>query len=524
MTKHFFYCILIVAVFFYSSMGMETAMAERHSTDGTTYYVSPDGNDSNAGTDSAAPWQSLAKVNSMTFAPGDRLLLQSGGVWNDTLCPKGSGKEGLPIVIDKYGGEHKPRINGGGKVNGSSALSLNKVAYWEVNNLEITNAVPAGVTYVAIGIKVNGGVRSEDSSYGNITIRNCYVHDVDAATAHQPNYHKGSGGIILVGKLSDVLVQGCHIANCSVEGLRSTGFAEMERRSKNIVFDHNLIENIYGDGIVMAQVSGGSRITHNTVRNACMTNDINFAGIWTVGSRNTLVAYNEVYGMKGGGPHDGMAFDADGWDNPSATDGDIFEYNYSHDNNGGFFLLMSHSDNITVRYNVSVNDVGKTGRKKLFLIEDSPKTNRYVYNNVFYIVNPVGQLFWKGVGAVFSNNIFYVVSGVNKLSDMIPDSKAKFYNNCFYPQSTFESLNWGTAVRNNNFYDEPQFVRPVSDTGLAAALGFDVQSASPCRNAGIFVPGNGSVDFLGNMLPNGKPDVGAFQHKAVSEAESSLGK
>lgn len=415
------------------------------------YYIDPNGNDNNAGTSASSAWKTLSKVNAVTFYPGDSILFKTGGIWNESLHPKGSGKAGAPIVIDKYGRDKKPVINGGRGENNTSTLLLDKVSYWKISNLEITNTVPNGLTYAATGIRVNGGGRNEDYCT-NIVIQNCYVHHVNAATARQPNYIKGTGGIILHGKLSDVLVESCHIAHCSVEALRTTGFSDMANRSKNIIFNNNLIEHIYGDGIVMANVSGGCRVTNNTVYNACMTNDINFAGIWTVASVNTLISHNKVYGMKGGGPNDGMAFDADGWNEQSATEGDIFEYNYSHDNNGGFFLFMSYADNITVRYNVSENDVGLTGQKKLFLIENSSRKNRYVYNNVFYIKNPVHSLFWKGAGAEFSNNIFYTTATVNRLSDITPDNRARFNNNCFYPSQVFEQLHWGTAICNNNFY------------------------------------------------------------------------
>ncbi|ANH80966.1 hypothetical protein A8C56_08210 [Niabella ginsenosidivorans] len=504
--------------------GLKKNPAGNHSSlHPVTYYVDPDGNDNNKGTSASAAWKTLSKVNSVIFLPGDRILLKSGGVWNEPLYPKGSGKAGALIIIDKYGGTIRPVINGGGKTNGSSTLLLNKVSYWEVNNLEITNKVPERVTYAATGIRVNGGDRP-DSFFTNITIKNCYVHDVNAATARQSNYVKGTGGIIINGKVKDVLVQNCHIANCSVEGLRTTGFSDRESRLKNIVFDNNFIENIYGDGIVMAQVSSGSRVTHNTVYNACMTNDINFAGIWTVGSSNTIISHNEVYGMKGGGPNDGMAFDADGWDEPSATEGDIFEYNYSHDNNGGFFLFMNHSNNIIVRYNVSVNDVGKTGRKKLFLIQNSPNKDRFVYNNVFYIKNPVNMLFWEGTGALFANNIFYTEAAISRLASVTPDARARFSNNCFYPAAVFSLLNWGTSVRSNNFYDNPLFVNPGSGPGFEAAGGYILRSGSPCRNAGIFIRNNGGTDFSGNHLPEDNPDVGAFQHTVRSGAGSSLGK
>jgi len=500
----------------------KTASAEQALLATATYYVSPNGNDANSGTSTTAPWKTLAKVNSFTFSPGNLILLKSGGVWNETLAPKGSGSVGSPIVIDKYDGTARPVINGGGKINGSSTVLLNKLSYWEINNLEVTNTVPAGATYSVIGIKVVGGAATE-SAINSVAIKNCYVHDVNSAIDGQTNFNKGSGGIILDGKIYDGLVQSCRIANCAVEGLRTTGSREMAARSKNIIFENNLIENIYGDGIVISGVTGGSKAIHNTVYNACMnTGPQNYAGIWTIGSINTQIAYNEVYGMKGGGANDGVAFDADGYDAPSTTDGDVFEYNYTHDNNGGFFLFMNSSKNITVRYNVSVNDVGTTGQKKLFLIENSSNTSRYIYNNVFYLTNPVSKIFWVATIGTFSNNIFYAASSVSTLCDAAVTDKAKFYNNCFFPSTTFSSLNWGSSVRSNNFNTNPSFINPATGAGFGVAGGYNVSSASPCRNAGIAVSNNGGKDFSGNPLPAGNPDVGAFQHAVMANAGSNL--
>lgn len=495
---------------------------------GNTYYIDPSGNDDSTGTSTTAAWRTLAKINASVFGPGDRILFKSGGVWNDTLHMKNSGTAEAPIIIDKYGGDVRPIINGGGMRNGSNALYLNKVSYFEVNNLELTNTIPSGTSYAATGIRVVGG-SSAGTAISNVSVRNCYVHDVNGAIDGQTNYNKSSGGIILDGKIYGALVQSCHVANCSVEGIRTTGDRAMAARSKDIVIDNNLIEYIYGDGIVMSGVTGGSKITHNTVYKACMnTGSENYAGIWTIGSLNTLVAYNEVYGMTGGGANDGVAFDADGYDTNSVTDGDIFEYNYSHDNNGGFMLFMNQSKNIKVRYNVSVNDIGTTRLKKLFLIEKTTYDSREIYNNVFYIKNPTASLFnvMNGVSsgkpyATFSNNIFYTTSTISSLSTQA-DNGLKFNNNCLFPSSTFTSLNWGTTVRNNNFYEDPVFVNPIGGNGLDAAKGYDVGSSSAALNAGVFISNNGGEDFAGNALPLGNPDVGAFQHAVVANAGSSL--
>lgn len=513
-------------------IGLHSLIAQKTKIDvkniGKTYYIDPSGDDDSTGTSIIGAWKTLAKINASVFGPGDRILFKSGGVWNDTLHMKNSGTAKAPIIIDKYGGDVRPIINGRGQRNGSNGLFLNKVSYFEVNNLEVTNTVSTGTNYASTGIRVAGGSPSEPS-INNIVIKNCYVHDVNGTIDGNKNYNKGSGGIILDGKIYGALIQSCHVANCSVEGIRTTGDRAMVARSKDIIIDNNLIEYIYGDGIVMSGVTGGSKITHNTVYKACMnTGSDNYAGIWTIGSLNTLVAYNEVYGLTGGGVNDGVAFDADGYDNDSETDGDIFEYNYSHDNNGGFMLFMNQSKNIKVRYNVSVNDIGTTRLKKLFLFERTIYDSREIYNNVFYIKNPVESLFHVMNGessgkpyATFSNNIFYTTSTINSLSTQ-PDTGLRFNNNCLYPASTFTALNWGTTVLSNNFYKDPLFVNPVGGNGLDAAKGYQVRKGSPVLNAGIFIRNNGGKDFSGNALSSGNPDVGAFQHVVIANAGSSL--
>jgi hypothetical protein len=52
----------------------------------TTYYVSrKGGSDTNSGTSAVAPWKTLAKVSSVTFKPGDKILLD---YHNMVLRPK----------------------------------------------------------------------------------------------------------------------------------------------------------------------------------------------------------------------------------------------------------------------------------------------------------------------------------------------------------------------------------------------------------------------------------------------------
>lgn len=77
----------------------------------TTYYVSSSsGNDSNLGTSESSPWQSLVKVNSVTFEAGDKILFKSGDTWNGQLVIKSSGTQLNRIIFSSYGGVEKPII------------------------------------------------------------------------------------------------------------------------------------------------------------------------------------------------------------------------------------------------------------------------------------------------------------------------------------------------------------------------------------------------------------------------------
>src|SRR5689334_5234593 len=51
----------------------------------TTYYVSPTGSDSNAGTSPASAFQSIAKVNALDLEPGDQVLFQGGQTFSGAI-------------------------------------------------------------------------------------------------------------------------------------------------------------------------------------------------------------------------------------------------------------------------------------------------------------------------------------------------------------------------------------------------------------------------------------------------------
>jgi hypothetical protein len=94
----------------------------------TNYYVSSvSGNDANAGTSTAAPWKSLAKVNSFfsSMAAGDSILFKRGETFIGALIPNKSGTATSKIVITAYGTGAMPIITPLADVTGWVSLGGN---------------------------------------------------------------------------------------------------------------------------------------------------------------------------------------------------------------------------------------------------------------------------------------------------------------------------------------------------------------------------------------------------------------
>ena len=101
------------------------------------YISSSEGNDENDGVSIQSPFRTLDKLNSLVFNAGDSIFFKSGDLWQGMFWIKGSGSSVNPIVIDIYGGENKPVIDGYGYQ--ASILIFNDQNI-EINGLELYNS------------------------------------------------------------------------------------------------------------------------------------------------------------------------------------------------------------------------------------------------------------------------------------------------------------------------------------------------------------------------------------------------
>ena len=498
------------------SVLLNLVMSERK-----TYYVDASmGNDSNDGLTANSAWKSLEKVNTSKFLPGDSILFKAGENWSGQLEISTQGAIGHPVVFARYGEGPNPRIDGKGEKDWT-LLMLNS-HYTEARDFELTNTGPSmkGGRYGAMMHARNEGPVFES------VFRNLSIHDVNGETDKSEG---GGGGIVwkiegdTPSRFVDALIEDCHIYDCERNGIvgKSAYTAaqyqyKKEYYSLRMTIRRNLVERIPGDGIV-ALGCDSALVEYNICRD--FTDGLPdlggnaAAGIWPWNSHNTVIQYNEVSGHQ-------ASWDAQGFDSDYNCDGTIIQYNYSHDNAGGFILICSngqwngYNDNTIVRYNISVNDGYRTwGRGENFCPTIHIAGNVFntkVYNNTFYTKKKpasVDKQFieatnWNGLPNVsyFYNNIFYAEEAHGFKVDLATNTD---FSNNFYSEDS------SLPADDDPLTGDPLFLQPgMSD----ASMNYKLQGGSPALGKGIIIADNGGLDFFGNEVPSdSKPAIGAHQ-------------
>lgn len=101
----------------------------------TNYYVSASGSDGNSGTASSSPWQTITKLNTVSYTPGDTIFFKAGDTFRGNIIISESGTSGSKIVFTSYGTGNKPVISG-----------AEPVVNWTLNGMIYQAPFPQAVT------------------------------------------------------------------------------------------------------------------------------------------------------------------------------------------------------------------------------------------------------------------------------------------------------------------------------------------------------------------------------------------
>lgn len=351
---------------------------------GKTFYIDAEnGKDDNKGTNIQQPWKTLDKINSETFAAGDKVLLKRGQHYSGALHLKGSGKPGQPVKLSAYGSGRRPVIEAG---DHETAIRLMDEQYWEISDIETSGGRHAGIFI---------GITRDHSDINHLRITNCYVHDVGTDSVYDWELNRLTGGIVVAngyineGKpdffsnsaINDVIVDGCtvrYIRQWTCISI-SSGWNGKKRGDSNFI-RNCITEYSVADGIRMNGVSNS--VIENSVmyKNGAWphTPNHNWGGLgaWFFDADNCAIQYCEASFIDNW-HNDGGAFDIDYYQTNS-----IIQDCYGHDCHGyGVSIFGADPSKPTVNSIVRNNVLRNNGRD-----------SGYAYQGDFYVFTWNGGL------------------------------------------------------------------------------------------------------------------------------------
>ncbi len=460
----------------------------------------------------------------------------------------------------------------------SSSILLYDSEYIEIQNLEIVNRNPKiDTVYNAVDMMDRTGVAAVAQDKGTIDhihLKNLNIHDV---IGNVYNKHMNNGGIYFtvymphdaqtenradgtkdfvssetgVPRFNDVLIDGCSVVNTNRWGIavgytalwgKFTGMEISDEDiakygSTNVVVQNNYVKDAGGDSITMMYCDkplvqynvsdGAARQMHSGDYGPQGETQRFAAGIWPWKCKDAVFQYNEAFDTKNTNNDngDGQAWDAD-W-----SDGTIYQYNYSHNNEGGCLMVcLNEAYRTTFRYNISQNDLRA-------VLDTFGSPQAHIYNNVFYVADNVPIYRSRSNGtAVLENNIFYYSGETPKTEEWTVGNNKTYSNNLYYKyENQPEDAAGVTVAKGTQVFENPGKA-PVSTVGErnphekpdaeSVFDGYKLCAGSPAIGAGKSVTDkNGyeksKTDFFGTDLQDVTNfDIGAYQSEEEEEIKA----
>ncbi len=517
---------------------------------GTTYYVSPTGNDASDGKTPATAWQTVDKVNTQTFGGGDSVLFEGGKSFTGCLtfaAGKVASTQTAAFTVGAYGsGKFKLTANCTGPLAAAIAVkSLSGVYVQDAILVGNTGGAEFGVWLTNATPVITGGLvvrRCEISGF--YTTANDFGGEIFLSS-------DGGAGIVNVGILDNDLHGLNGPASLDDNGVAGYGNG---KNIKNVLYQGNVVHDIggkpngpngsEGNGIVVNGVDGAivqNNITHDLGGNVntCGGN----SGVLVYAANDVTVQYNESYNIRPIAYTAGC--DWDGFDLDGSVTSSVMQYNYSHDNYGAGFLFYGAGTwgPNTARFNISEHDglLGTTGSPSMAISGGPSPMIVNIYNNTVFNNAPAADQtpafgFTNGVptGGVIANNIFYSTANSFNQSWLVWTNNAepsgiKFVNNDYFGDApvTFEwngtrytSLaTWQAASGEDAaaLSVNPKLASPGNGgtcngwSATCAANAYSLGAASPMLGKGIDLtaaPYNldiGKHDFFGKPVGAGVP-------------------
>lgn len=429
-----------------------------------TFYVSPQGSDSNPGSETA-PWASLTNAASKVVA-GDTVVVKGGTYYTNPILLMQSGSVGAPITFRAAGSE-KVVLDGSRSSDAQGDVFSVLGDHFVIEGFEVRNAK-------RVGINVWGGK--------HVAIRRNRIHG-----SFWNGIYTGNGA-------SDIEIQG-NVISDNVQSARLNnktswrGGVGLNNGSDVRVLDNEIFEN-YGEGLdvyLMRDVEVRGNRFHDNFAAQLYLDNVEGA----VAEGNFIYTnynpdfYRSLYNNNGPSPGIEVANES-----PNAP-------------------LLSQ---VVIRNNIVVGGVYQfiywkgvgQGMKNLLVANNTFVKGERLSNGVLHIDSDS-----LTTNVRFANNIFFSRGGSIAEEWNIPGtlSGVTFDHNTWYGGS-YPSRVSGTG----DLVRDPLFSNPAG----TAALDFKLRGASPAIDSGVSL-GEVSNDYFGGKRPEGgRHDQGAHEYSGVA--------
>ena len=502
---HFFIVVIISNIFLLAKTSSHASpFIERRIEPATasTYYVSPNGNDNNPGTESQ-PWKTIQKACD-TLTPGSTVYVKAGQ-YSEKITVNVSGtSSGGDITIRNY--ESDLVVIDGTGVSGDNIIYIEDKDYIKIIGFEICNN---------IGVSDGSGIRIEGSGE-HIELKNNKIYEIRGSDAM---------GITVYGtnaskSISYLIIDGNEIYNCDPahsEALTLNGNVEQFEVTNNIIHDVN---NIGIDFI------GGEKTCPDNSKDAtrsgvCRGNKVYkansgygggyAAGIYVDGGNTIVIERNTVYdcdmGIEIGCEIKGeIAYDIVVRNNFVFNNGKrgIVFGGYDYPNTGKVQNCKFYNNTC---FN---NDTQSTGDGELRI---EYAENCDIRNNIFYSSSQsilMTKAVWNSNNIVLDYNLWFAEAGSDNITI---DWEGTEY-------SSFAAYLNGTGEDAHSLFNNPIF---LSTTLTNPDL--HLTSGSPAIDAGDPALGSsvvGDYDVDGDLrISGGRVDIGADEYQGTSPSTTT---
>lgn len=522
--------------------------------DPVQYHVSSQtGDDSADGTSAERAWRTLARASAQSYAPGDALLLKAGELFTGQLVLQSSGSRGRPLRIASYGVGPKPVIDGAAAPDGgySEAILIRNQQFIEISDLALTNTLDrprAGQRRDwSFGIHVinDGAGVLEHFRFQRLTITDVFAPELDDASEDAFNRVAVSGirfaveaarGDAQPAFFRDIVIAENHISRTGRFGVQighpgsSKGSRDAHTRDPETGFNRDIIirDNHFFE-------LGGSAVQLAGARFALIENN-DFertgssvvpsrmvgrgSGAWVINSRDIVAQHNRSRHVRGYKDLYGLHVDFGNRDV-------LYQYNLSHDSEGGFVEILGNNRNIIWRYNISINDgLREKDGNTIWLSPWSPgmelSEGIHIYNNTIFVrAGMYPDLDFRARGARIWNNIFAVPSHAmigEKYRAVLGGARLELTGNLFFGRISpkLSGLDASSVTVDPLFADpgshDPAGYVIAANSPAAGRGASEPHPAFPAAGQGIFahISERPVVDFFGQPIPQDTaPTIGA---------------